>query len=99
MTFKPLFDFRATSITKAFLLNALVLCFIAALSIELRRYLDILSETKDLKEVQKLFITIGGTFLMGLIIYIICRLILGFGDGMLASKVNPIRHFFNSTSN
>ena len=31
-------------------------------------------------------ITIFGTFFIGIFIYIIARLILGFGEGMLASK-------------
>ena len=85
MRFKPLINFRATTIRKAFILNALVLCIIAALSIELRRYLDKLSETKGLKEYQKMLITVVGTFFIGIIIYMLTRVVFGFGDGLLAN--------------
>ena len=89
MTFKPLLPFRTTTIPKTFIINSLVLSIIAALSIELRQYLDIRAETKGLTELQKLYITMFGTFLMGLIIYIVCRLIFGFGEGMMTTTVVP----------
>ena len=85
MTFKPIFDLRSTTIRKSFILNAIVLALIATLSIELRRYLDIRKETKGLTILTKIWITFLGTFVIGLIIYILIRLIFGFGEGMLAT--------------
>jgi len=85
MAFKPLINMRATTIRKAFILNAIVLAAIATASIELRRYLDRRKETKGLSESQKFLITMIGTFLIGLIIYITVRGIFGFGEGLLAS--------------
>ena len=83
MSFKPLIDLRATTIKKAFFLNAVVLASIATFSIELRRYLDVRSETKGLTEINKVIITLIGTFFIGLIIYILTRLLFGFGEGLL----------------
>lgn len=86
MSFKPILNLRATTIKKAFLLNAIVLAIIAAASIELRKYLDYIKETKGLSRVKKMYITIFGTFFIGLFIYIVARFLLGFGEGMLANK-------------
>ena len=94
MVFKPVIDFRATSIWKAFLLNAIVLASIATLSIELRRYLDIQEETKGLSTTRKVIITMLGTFLIGIIIYIIIRSIFGFGEGLLACEPFSRSFFF-----
>jgi hypothetical protein len=84
MTFKPVINLRSTTIARAFFLNAIVLAIIAAASIELRKYLDIRKETKGLTRLQKMGITITGTFYIGLVIYILARLVLGFGEGLLA---------------
>jgi hypothetical protein len=86
MGFKPIINLRSTTIAKAFLLNAIVLAIIAAASIELRKYLDIRKETKGLTRLQKMGITITGTFWIGMLIYLIARLILGFGEGLLANR-------------
>tara|TARA_B100000674_G_C37672572_1_gene837722 strand:- start:50 stop:334 length:285 start_codon:yes stop_codon:yes gene_type:complete len=86
MVFHPIIDFRATRIWKAFILNAIVLACIATASIELRRYLDVQEETKGLSTSRKVFITMLGTFLIGIIIYISIRLIFGFGEGLMACE-------------
>jgi len=85
MPFKPLIDMRATTIRKAFFLNAIVLAAVATVSIELRRYLDIRKETKGLSEIKKFTITMIGTFIIGVLIYLITRIIFGFGEGLLAT--------------
>ena len=85
MVFKPLFDLRSTTIRKSFILNVLVLAIIATTSIELRSYLDIIGETKELTNSIKLIITFIGTFIIGLIIYILTRILFGFGEGLLAN--------------
>ena len=78
MPFKPVINLRATTIAKAFVLNATVLAIIAACSIELRNYLDIRKETKGLTRFQKMGITMVGTFIIGIFVYLIARLLLGF---------------------
>ena len=94
MVFHPIIDFRATSIWKAFLLNAIVLASIATLSIELRRYLDIQEETKGLSTSRKVVITMLGTFLIGIIIYVIVRTLFGFGEGLIACEPFSKSFFF-----
>lgn len=85
MVFRPLIDMRATTISKAFFLNAIVLAAIATASIELRRYIDIRKETRGLSKTKKFIITMIGTFLIGILIYVIFRIVFGFGEGLLAS--------------
>ena len=84
MPFKPIINLRATTIAKAFVLNAVVLAIIAACSIELRNYLDVRKQTKGLTRFQKMGITMTGTFIIGFFVYVIARLLLGFGEGLLA---------------
>jgi hypothetical protein len=86
MPFKPLINLRTTTIAKAFFINAIVLSVIAACSIELRRYLDSIKETKKLSRLQKIIITISGTFFIGVIVYILARISFGFGGGMLDTQ-------------
>ena len=88
MKFKPIFDIRSTTIVKAFVLNAVVLSIIASLSIELRNILDVRAETKGLTERNKLLLTMLGTFIMGIIVYFIIRVLFGFGDGLLATSLS-----------
>ena len=85
MGFKPVFDMRATTLKKAFFLNAIVLATIAATSIELRIYLDIRKETKDWSELKKMFFVLVATFIIDYIIYIIARILFGFGESLLTS--------------
>lgn len=86
MGYHPLIPFRSTKIYKAFILNAIVLTLVATISIELRRFLDIRKETSNLLESQKLIITMIGTFIVGIITYLLARFLFGYGEGLLASK-------------
>jgi len=86
MPFIPVYDFLPTTIGKAFLLNAFILAFIAALSIEGRWRLEQIEETKNLPYYKKLVIVIIGTFIISIIIYFFARIIFGFGGGMLTSQ-------------
>jgi len=92
MTITPIVNFRPTTIRKAFLLNAFILACIAALSIELRRWLDELQETKGLANYKKLIITLLGTYLIAICIYLLGRVLFGFGGGMLTA--HKIATFF-----
>jgi len=84
---------RATTVRRAFFLNAFVAAAIAALSIELRRFVDIREETRDLPRASKVTLTAAGAFVVALVIYLTTRFVFGFGGGMLASaKRSP--YFF-----
>ena len=85
MAFEPLIDMRSTSIRKAFILNAIVLAVVASASPELRKYIDIRIETKDLTEPQKIGLTMIGSFVMGFSIYVFVRILFGLGEGMTSS--------------
>ena len=80
--------FRATTIPKAFLLNAIAAALIAALSIEMRIYLDNkdIENTNNwnLSEKQKAVIVFVTAFIVAIITYSILHLLTGFGYGMLA---------------
>ena len=84
MKFFPLVDFRSTTIFRAFILNALVVALLAGMSIELRGYMDVREETKNLSRFRKMLITIIGTVIIGLSLFILARLIFGYGGGLLA---------------
>ena len=84
MAFEPVFNFRSTTILKAFILNALMLALVAGRSIELRGYMDVREQTKHLSRFQKMVITIVGTILIGGILFVLARLLLGYGGGLLA---------------
>ena len=88
MIFKPLINLRSTTIFKAFLLNALVLALVAGMSIELRGYMDIREQTKNLSRFRKMTITIIGTSIMGFFLFILARVMLGYGGGLLADTPN-----------
>ena len=40
MTFKPIYKFRGTNITRAFIINAFLAAIIAAFTVEIRRMVD-----------------------------------------------------------
>ena len=83
MNFKPILEMRATTMSKAFFLNALILAIVAAASIELRRLIEIRAETKGLSRFRKMLLTTLGSFIIGMITYIITRFIFGYGEGLI----------------
>ncbi len=85
MEFSPLIDFRATTIFRAFLLNAVLLGLVAGLSIELRFYIDYREETKHLSRLRKMLITVVGTIVIAIAVYVLARFCVGFGGGLLAA--------------
>lgn len=87
----PLYKkFFADTITKAFILNAIAVAIISALSIEIRSYLDIIGRDAkggwNLSDYTKTLIVFTSAFVVAIIVYIILYVIVGFGGGMLASK-------------
>ena len=84
MAFEPVFDFRSTTIFRAFVLNILVIALIAGMSIELRRFIDVREQTKNLSNFHKMLITIVGTIVIGFGVFFLARILLGYGGGLLA---------------
>jgi hypothetical protein len=94
MGFKPLINFRGTTIARAFLLNAILIGITTALTIEVRRTVNENHYTKDFPDrPHKVLATALASILIGLIAYIFLRLIFGAGGGMLAPN-KPRSEFF-----
>lgn len=85
MAFKPLIPFHSVTILRAFVQNSLILAIITVISIEFRSRLDNFSRTKNLTELEKMTINFIGTFMTAFLAFTLLRLLLGFGDGYLAS--------------
>lgn len=82
--------FRATTVGKAFLLNAIASTIITVFAVELKFYLK---DHKDLDIKGKWIIGILGTFLAALITYLILFVVFNFGGGMLTKKNRIIKLF------
>ncbi len=89
ITFPLIKNFLATTYFKAFILNAIAAAVIAALSIEMRSYLDRVGRKAkggwDLSDAAKTIIVIISGFTVAVIVYAIMHLLVGFGGGMLTS--------------
>ena len=79
-----LYNFRATNIHKAFILNALATSLIAYVSVQVKAYVDILFETTLVNEFFKVTLSIIVGFIAAIAIYYILFYIFNFGGGMLA---------------
>ena len=91
MGFQPLFSVRATTIIRAFLLNALLIGITTAFTIEARRIFNESKYTRDLPDrPHKLAATAVVSVAVGFTSYVVLRYLFGFGGGMLApSKAYP----------
>ena len=82
--------FFATTYLRAFFLNALAVAAIAALSIEMRSYLDHLGLKADggweLTDLEKTVIVFVSGFTIAMLIYASLYAVVGFGGGMLTSR-------------
>lgn len=90
-------NFYATSIFKAFILNAIAVALIATMAVELRKELDDVKGSfyllvnplfagNELTERQKAIVVAIASFLGAILVYHFMYLIFGFGGGMLTSK-------------
>ena len=94
MGFRPLFSLRPTNISRAFVLNAILLGFTTALTIEVRRVMDETRFTKDLPDIpHKVFATALISIVIGFFSYVIIRALFGLGGAMIAPK-RPYPYFF-----
>ena len=85
MGFKPLINFRGTTIARAFVLNAILVGITTALTIEVRKIVDENRYTKDFPDrPHKVLATAIASIMIGLTAYILLRIIFGAGGGMLA---------------
>ena len=93
MKFKPLINFRGTTIARAFFINALLIAITTALTIEVRRIIQHHKYTKELPDrPHKVVVTALASLIIGLIAYYGARVIFGIGGGMLAPS-NAYRTF------
>jgi len=97
--FPVLKNFYATSIFKAFILNAIAVALIATMAVELRKELnDVkgrfyllvnpLFQGNELTERQKAIVVAIASFLGAILVYHFMYFLFGFGGGMLTSNVN-----------
>jgi hypothetical protein len=94
MRFKPLINFRGTTIARAFLLNAILIGITTAFTIEVRRTVNESRYTKDFPDVpHKVLATALASILIGLTSYVFLRILFGSGGGMLA-PIKPYPHLF-----
>ena len=91
MTYKPVIDLRPTTILRAFTLNSILLGIITALTIEVRRQLE-LRKKMFTSESQKVITTAIISMIISFFAYLVCRFLFGLGEGMLASP--PWKSFF-----
>ncbi len=82
-------NFMATTYIKAFILNAIAAAVIAALSIEMRSYLDRVGRKAkggwDLSDASKTLIVFISGFTVAMVVYALMYVFVGFGGGMLAN--------------
>lgn len=90
-------NFKADTLTKAFIINALIVSIISGLTIEFRLYLEDQKKKTDYFFVPTDKQKIIFTFLMGFIVSIICYLLffllIGYGGGLISIPWKHIRLF------
>lgn len=89
---KPLIhDFSSTTLTKAFILNAISLALITGVTTALTIAIDdaYKNKNKKLSVWAKLGIAMGIASVSAAVVYVLLYFIFGFGRGMLASPVCP----------
>ena len=85
--FTPLIKFRGTTIAKAFIINALIMGIVAALTVETRRILNKVEFNTILPDrINKLAATMAISTGVGFITLIIMRFIFGTYGGTLDGK-------------
>ena len=89
--FTPLFEFRGTTMWKAWVINCIILGLISALTIEIRRIMDQHQYISMLPDIPHKFIaTIIISSLAGFVAYLLSRVIFGTGEGLIEPvKMHP----------
>jgi hypothetical protein len=91
-SFHPIVNFQPTTITKAFLLNALVTTLITVFAIYIKNVIEEEYSTKIYSNKQRILLHITVTFLVSVVLFVIFRFLLGFGGGMIMT--GPYKTFF-----
>jgi hypothetical protein len=91
-SFHPIVNFQPTTITKAFLLNALVTTLITVFAIYIKNVIEEEYSTKIYSNKQRILLHITVTFLVSVSLFVIFRFLLGFGGGMIMT--GPYKTFF-----
>lgn len=89
ITFPLIKNFRATTISRAFLINAVAFAIIAALTIEIRLYVKENTEKKKLffynySRVSKILFVIISSFFIALVVYLSLYAFSSYGGGFIA---------------
>lgn len=93
-------SFYATTIFKAFILNAIAVALIATFAVEIRRELNDVKgrfylfvnpffSGEAMTERQKAIVVALASFIGAILVYHIMYVVVGFGGGMLTSSSNP----------
>ena len=82
-SFHPIVNFQPTTITKAFLLNALVTTLITVFAIYIKNVIEEEYSTKIYSNKQRILLHITVTFLVSVVLFVFFRFLLGFGGGMI----------------
>lgn len=97
MNIKPLtMRFRATTYTKAFILNAIVAAAIAVFAVEMRvlihkrtgstyTYINKIIPGDELSEEQIIGVVFFGTFIVAIVVYLFMYILFGYGGGLLVN--------------
>tara|TARA_B110000008_G_C16962028_1_gene560532 strand:- start:1883 stop:2182 length:300 start_codon:yes stop_codon:yes gene_type:complete len=89
ITFPLIKNFRATTLRRAFFINAVAVAIIAALTIEVRLYVYKNAAKKSLffynvSHLNKVIFVITSSFIIAIIVYLLLYLITGYGGGLIA---------------
>ena len=89
--FRPLFEFRGTTMWKAWIINAIIIGIISGITVELRDFMDAHEYTKLFPDVpHKLLGTIFISSLAGFVTFFFSRVLFGTGEGMIEpDKMHP----------
>ena len=91
-SFHPIVNFQPTTISKAFLLNALVTSIITVFAIYIKDVIEERYSTKIYSNRQRILVHITVTFVVSVALFILFRFLLGFGGGMIMT--GPYKTFF-----
>ena len=89
--FKPLFEFRGTTMWKAWVINSIILGLITAFTVEIRRIMDEHEFTTMLPDIpHKFAATILVSSIAAFLAYLFSRILFGTGEGLIEPvKMHP----------
>ena len=91
-SFSPIVNFQPTTISKAFVLNALVTSIITVFAIYIKDVIEQRYSTKIYSNRQRILLHVAVTFVVSVALFVLFRFLLGFGGGMIMT--GPYKTFF-----